>query len=115
MGRDKKNINIEVGARLREIRENTGYSQAEFAAFLGIGDEHYRKLENGSTGLTVEKICILNRTCHIDPTFLILGERNEEFDFDRYITNCTREQRNELMARIFEYMKRYFEIEHENR
>lgn len=50
MGREKKDINIQVGARLKRIRENAGYSQAQFAEMLGIGDEHYRKLENGSTG-----------------------------------------------------------------
>lgn len=110
MGRDKKNINIEVGARLRQIRENKGCSQSEFAAILGIGDEHYRKLENGSTGLTIEKIYILNKECNIDPTYLIVGEKQEEFDFDKYVTNCTKEQRNRLLTRILEYMKKYFDI-----
>lgn len=110
MGREKKDINIEVGARLKQIRENKRCSQSEFAAILGIGDEHYRKLENGSTGLTLEKVYLLNQKCNIDPTYLIIGRQNEEFDFDRYITNCTKEQKNTLMARMLEYLKGYFNI-----
>lgn len=108
MGSDKKDINIEVGARLKQIRENKRCSQSEFAAALGIGDEHYRKLENGSTGLTIEKIHILHDKFSIDPTYLVIGARGEEFDFDKYITNCTREQKEKLMSRILEYMKGYF-------
>ena len=108
MGRTKKDINVEVGARLRDIRENKQCSQAEFAAVLGIGDEHYRKLESGATGLTMEKVYLLNQKCDVDPTFLISGRRSEEFDFDRYITNCSREQKDKLLTRVLEYMKSYF-------
>ncbi|MBE5867831.1 MAG: helix-turn-helix transcriptional regulator [Lachnospiraceae bacterium] len=108
MGSDKKKINIEVGARLKQIRENRRCSQSEFACALGIGDEHYRKLENGSTSLTIEKIYILSEKYNVDPSFLIMGRRGEEFDFDTYITNCTKDQKNKLMARILEYMKSYF-------
>ncbi|MGN1147326.1 MAG: helix-turn-helix domain-containing protein [Lachnospiraceae bacterium] len=108
MGRVKKNSNVEIGARLRIIRENLGKSQAEFAEILDVSDDHYRKLECGSAGLTIEKLILLHEKLCIDPTYLITGEKMEEFDLDKYLVNCSREQRNHLLEQCLYYLARYF-------
>ena len=107
MGRTKKSCNIEIGGRLRVIRENLGKSQAEFAELLDISDEHYRKLENGSTGLTIEKVRLLYEKLNIDPTYLLIGTKSEEFDLDKYLVNCSKEQRDRLLRRCLEYIAGY--------
>lgn len=107
MGRQKKSSNVEIGSRLRLIRENLGRSQAEFSEILEIGDDHYRKLESGSTGLTIEKVRILYEKLNIDPTYLLTGERQDEFDLDRYLVNCSKEQRDKLLQRCLEYIAGY--------
>ena len=45
MERVKKELNVQVGRRLREIRENMGYTQFRFAEILGVVEEHYRKID----------------------------------------------------------------------
>lgn len=107
MGRTKKNSNVEIGGRLRVIRENLGKSQAEFAEILDISDEHYRKLESGNTGLTIEKVRILYERLNIDPTYLLVGRKMEEFDLDKYLVNCSKEQRDRLLRRCLEYIAGY--------
>lgn len=107
MGRTKKGSNVEIGARLRIIRENLGKSQAEFAEILDVTDDHYRKIENGSTGLTLEKVRVLYEKLNIDPTYLLAGEKMEEFDLDKYLVNCSREQRARLLKRCLEYISAY--------
>lgn len=106
-GRTKKGSNIEIGTRLRVMRENLGKSQAEFAEILDVSDDHYRKLESGSAGLTIEKIRILYKKLNIDPTYLLVGEKMEDFDLDRYLVNCSKEQRDRLLKRCLDYIAGY--------
>ena len=77
---DRKNTNILVGKRLREERINKKISIAEIAGVLGITEEHYRKLEAGSTGISTDKLLILYDTYGTDPTYLITGVNSNRID-----------------------------------
>lgn len=105
MARTRKEINIQIGKRLQEVRENSGYTQEEFAEILEIGVEHYRKLEGGLHGLQVEKMLVLYREFKIDPTYLITGDKNHQFQLELFLANCNREQRNRFIERTLAYMK----------
>lgn len=104
MGRQKKDINIEIGNRLKSVRETMKCTQSQFAEILGICDEHYRKIENGSVGLTMEKVHILYEEAKIDPNYLILGKDEANIDMEYYLTNCSKEHRKEVLKRLTEYM-----------
>ncbi|MGN0431562.1 MAG: helix-turn-helix domain-containing protein [Lachnospiraceae bacterium] len=104
MVREKKSTNVEIGNRLREIRENLSKSQAELAEILDVSDDHYRKLESGTTSLTIEKVRLLYEKLHVDPTYLLVGRRQEEFDLDKYLANCSKEQRDKLLKRCLDYI-----------
>lgn len=98
-------LNVQIGRRLREIRESNTYTQEEFAETLGVSIVHYRKLEGGKYRLQNENIVRLYQTYQIDPTFLLTGEKQEEIDLEKSFVNCTIEQREELWGRIFTYVK----------
>ncbi len=104
MSRVKKDCNMEIGERLKVIRQNLAKSQAEFAEILNVSDEHYRKLECGSTGLTIEKVRTLYEKLNIDPSWLLVGKPMEEFELDKYLVNCSKEQRDELLKRCLDYI-----------
>lgn len=106
MERNKKEQNIEIGSRLRDIRENLGYTQSKVAMLLNVCDEHYRKIESGSTGLTISKVIILYDELNIDPTFLLTGKRQDTCDIDYIMANSSKEEKNRFMKRVFEYMER---------
>lgn len=59
MEETRKNTNIQIGKRLREVRNNLGCRQSEFAAVLKVSEEHYRKYESGVTGLSADKLLTL--------------------------------------------------------
>lgn len=99
-----KELYIQIGKRLQELRENNGYTQEKFAEALGIGVEHYRSLENGKYRLLPERMLTLFTDYHIDPTYLITGWKNQQFDFDAFIANCNREQRDEFLKSVMAYM-----------
>ena len=108
MKKNKKNCNVEIGKRLKRIRENMGLSQAQFAEILNITEDQYRRIENGVSGLTVEKIQFLFEKFHIDSNYLINGEEPDQFDLDAYLSACSTEQRDELITRCLEYISRFF-------
>lgn len=104
MTKEKKEINIQIGKRLQSIRKSSGYTQEEFAETLDICVEHYRKLESGSYGLQLGKLMILYQTYKIDPTYLITGENNQDFDLDLYLANCNNKEKNRFIMRMLAYM-----------
>lgn len=106
MGTEKKEINIQIGKRLQTARENSGYSQEDFAETLGISVEHYRRLESGAYGLQPEKMLILYEKYKIDLTGLITGEKRGPFDLELFLANCSRKERDEFIGRTLAYMKK---------
>lgn len=102
----RKELNILIGQRLQTVRENSGYTQEEFAETLDVGVEHYRRVENGLYGLQPEKMLVLWKVYKIDPTYLITGERNQRFDLELFLVNCSREERDAFLERMLAYMKK---------
>ena len=74
MDTGRKDANIQIGKRLREARLNMNLEKSEIADVLGVTVEHYRKLEAGITGISVDKVLTLYHKYGIDPTYLITGE-----------------------------------------
>ena len=105
MKTEKKDINIQIGKRLRTARQNSGYTQEAFAEALDVGVEHYRKLESGIYGLQPEKLLLLYEKYKIDPTYLITGDKNQTFDIELFLANCSREERDRFIDRILPYMR----------
>lgn len=109
MKRKKKDLNIEIGKRLHDARDNMGYTQAQFAEMLSITDEHYRKLESGATSVSTDKMKVLHQKVNIDPTYLITGEIKQEFDIDVFMANSSKEQRNQFLKRTLGYIEKLIE------
>lgn len=59
----------EVCRRFRAIREIRRIKQSEIAAHLGISQSSYAKLENGNTGLSLERFMQIANFLNTDPSF----------------------------------------------
>lgn len=110
MAEEKKQINIEVGERLKAAREYRKRTQSDFAAALNVEVGQYYKLENGTHGLNAEKLMILNREYHIDPTFLITGEDPNIANVRLFLECCSEEEREKFLDRMVEYLKKSIRI-----
>lgn len=106
MRAEKKELNIQIGKRLQTARENNGYTQETFAEALDVGVEHYRKIELGMYGLQRENMLILYEKYKIDPTYLLTGEKNNTFDVEMFLANCSREERDNFIDRMLAYMRK---------
>lgn len=57
---EKKEINIEIGARIKSGREKAGLTQDRFSELIGMGPKSVSALERGTVGIslsTLKKIC----------------------------------------------------------
>lgn len=106
MNRKKKELNVEIGSRLQEVRENMGYTQEETAVLLDICSEQYRKIESGYSGITLNKIIVLNNELNIDPTFLLTGKQQNIYDIEYVLANSSQEQKQYYIKAVFNYIER---------
>lgn len=100
----KKEFNVNVGKRLKEMRNKIGKTQEELAEILEISVEHYANLENGIYGLLPEKILLLYEKLNIDPTYMITGESANVNDIDYFLVNCSTEEKNKFIDEVLDYM-----------
>lgn len=105
MSRKKKELNVEIGERLQQVRENIGYTQEETAAILDICSEQYRKIESGYSGITLNKIVILNDEMNLDPTFLLTGKQQNIYDIEYVLANSSQEQKRYFIKNVFNYIE----------
>ena len=60
--REKKEINVEVGRRVRRAREAAGLTQERFAELVGISPQNVSCVERGLAGVS---LTVLKRMCQI--------------------------------------------------
>lgn len=108
----KIKFNVDAGRRLQLARKNLGYTQAQMAEKLDICEESFRKLELGKAGLTAERLNKLNELFHINPDYIVTGQKNSEIfaEIESYLLCCTKEEQltraNNIMKEVMEIIAR---------
>ena len=72
--RPKKDINVELGRRVRQAREDAGLTQERFAELIGISPQNVSCVERGLAGVS---LTVLRRMCEIlrvSSDFLLMGD-----------------------------------------
>ena len=60
--RERKEINVEVGRRIRQAREAAGLTQERFAELIGVSPQNVSCVERGLAGVS---LTVLRRMCQI--------------------------------------------------
>lgn len=74
---DKKQINIEIGARIKEEREKAGLTQERFSELIGLGPKSVSAFERGTVGIsftTLKKIC---QVLSVSSDQILFGQREQ--------------------------------------
>ncbi|MGR3178727.1 MAG: helix-turn-helix domain-containing protein [Candidatus Anammoxibacter sp.] len=71
----------EVGNRIREIREEKGLRQVDFAKSLGISQNHVSQVESGLYEATNPLLIAIEHTYNIDRKWLLTGKGEKEVKF----------------------------------
>ena len=60
--RERKEINVEVGRRIRRAREAAGLTQERFAELIGVSPQNVSCVERGLAGVS---LTVLRRMCQV--------------------------------------------------
>ncbi len=94
MLQERKEINIEIGARIKAEREKAGLTQEKFSELIEMGSKSVSALERGTVGIsltTLKKICTV---LSISSDTILFGESrtNDVSDLTARLERLTPEQ-----------------------
>ncbi len=72
--REKKAINIQIGANIQTARERANYTQEELSELLGLTPNHLSAIERGVSGISLDALQKLCRLLGISADALLFGE-----------------------------------------
>ena len=87
--KDKKAINVEIGARIKQAREQSGLTQERFAELIGQGPKNVSAVERGVVGIsmsTLQRMCVVLSV----PSDRILFDLKPENDFEKLTSKFKR-------------------------
>jgi len=91
-------------SHLKRLRTDAGISQAQLAAYLGVGESQISMIENGKRELTLKNVLRLSSLLNVDSSLLVPGEEGFvyvsnsignyelEIDFEKYKEYCSNKQ-----------------------
>ena len=72
---------VAFGQRLKDLRAERGLLQEAFAEEIGISASHYKHMEGGTRGCSIDLLMVLSETFHVSTDYLLTGTsipRDEE-------------------------------------
>ena len=102
MPRTLKDINIEVGARIKEKRLAQKLTREDLARLSGYTANFIQEVERGRSGLSSESIRALSMALKVSADTLLFGEAPEEFAHISQKLQSVPSQKREHVVRIIE-------------
>lgn len=100
---NKEILKIEIGKRVKEIREKRMHmSKCEFAKLIGMKNQYLGTVENGQRGLTVEKVIEICNKTGISSDYLLRGI---EYSIEEKTKKILTKYSNEDIYNAFEILK----------
>jgi transcriptional regulator with XRE-family HTH domain len=75
-------MSVNVGKKVRKIRELKGFTQEYLAEQLGISQRAYSKLERDEVKMSWDKIVAISRTLEVRPEDLVTFNEETIFNFN---------------------------------
>lgn len=75
--KEKKEINIRIGERIRRARESAGYTQEKLAEKVEVSIQYISDLERGVVGASLQTIVRLCHVLSVSSDYILMGETDE--------------------------------------
>lgn len=72
-----KDFNLNVGLRIREVRENFHLTREQFSEKCGISDSFLAAVESGKKSITSKTLYKICSATKISPDYIIMGGNND--------------------------------------
>lgn len=74
---EKKKLNIEIGNRIKQARENAGLTQDRFSELIGMGTKSISAVERGTVGISLSALKKICRVLSVSSDELLFGSKSE--------------------------------------
>lgn len=75
----KDALNVSVGQRIRQVRENMGYTRESFSELCDISDSFLSDVERGNKSLTTKTLYKICSASHTSADYILMGTHFESF------------------------------------
>ena len=110
--RDKKEINIQIGNKIKAARERAGLTQQEFGELVSLGTKNVSDVERGVAGITVSTLKRICEKLSISSDFILFGdnEKNDVAYLSEKLKRLTPEQFKIIETLLNQIFKMFAEI-----
>ena len=70
---EKKDLNVLIGANIRQARESAGFTQEKFSELIGIGPKSLSAIERGTVGISLAALRRVCSTLSVSSDALLFG------------------------------------------
>lgn len=100
----KSHNNKEIAGRLKELRLNLKYTQEQFAEFLDISVQLYKKMESGENNISIATLHKMKKKLRFSVDYLFFGEKDDQESIWNRVIALDDSDKEKLLIRLFVMM-----------
>lgn len=71
---EKKDVNIQIGANIKAVREQIGYTQERFAELVNVSAQYISDVERGNVGISIATLKRIREVTAISSDSILMGK-----------------------------------------
>ncbi|MBQ8821183.1 MAG: helix-turn-helix transcriptional regulator [Lachnospiraceae bacterium] len=100
---------VQVGVRIRELREIKHYSREMLAEKIDLSAKFLYEIELGKKGFSAETLCRLSKALSVSCDYIMFGEESENYNVEK-IACALETLEPEQMEKMHDIIKVLYEI-----
>lgn len=100
----KSQNNKEIAGRLKGLRLDLKYTQEQFAEFLDISVQLYKKMESGENNISIATLHKMKKKLSFSVDYLLFGEKDDQEGIWNKVIALDDSDKEKLLLRLFVMM-----------
>ena len=71
--KERKELNIKIGMRIKSSRETAGYTQEKLAEMVNVSTQYISDLERGNVGTSIPTLIKICQSLNVSSDFILMG------------------------------------------
>lgn len=96
--------NKEIAGRLKELRLNLKYTQEQFAEFIDISVQLYKKMESGENNISIATLHKMKKKLEFSVDYLLFGEKDAQEAVWNRVVALDDSDKEKILLKLFSLM-----------
>jgi len=79
-------LNIQIGERIRELREARNYTREVFAEKVDISSKFLYEIETGKKGFSADTLCRISKVLYVSCDYIMFGEDRDHLGSEKIVS-----------------------------